>query len=378
MEPSLGGVAQEGAGSERLKVLGGEKGVEGEVGEEALGGVLGDLGGGEALAEEVFGGLVGEAGEVDGGVGEAVREGAGQGFEKGLGPEILVDAEDEAGPAGEVAPLIEELGEAERFAAAAVEGVEVVEEENERAGGGGEAAEFAQGLLVGGVVRGGGLEEVESSKSRADRGGGLLEGPSEGVQPQGVARGTRLGVGAKSAPPEGRGGLAEANFGAEELNGRRQQLLEMLLEPSGYGLVGVGEIKEGEGAGFQGGEGGDRLGAGEVAGANQGGHGPGKSAAGYLVQRAEAGIGGGLVEGCQGLVEEGFPGQGLVGVEGEGDKGGRGAGGGAPLVEQLGFSKAGAGGFEEDDAAAVEAHGVGRGELGLVQEGVELGLGLPV
>ena len=55
----------------------GEAGGEVEVGEEALGGGLGHLIGGEALAEEGGGGGAGEAAEGDFAGGEAVFQGAG-------------------------------------------------------------------------------------------------------------------------------------------------------------------------------------------------------------------------------------------------------------------------------------------------------------
>ena len=60
-----------------------------------------------------------------------------------MGPEVLVDAEDEAGATGEAPPFVEPMHEAEHFAAAAVEAVEVVEQEDEGAAGGGEAAEVS-------------------------------------------------------------------------------------------------------------------------------------------------------------------------------------------------------------------------------------------
>ena len=198
---------------------------------------------------------------------------------------------------------------------------------------------------------------MESSGGWARGGGGLVEGPLEGFEAEGIGLGAGLGVSAEGAPPEGGGGIGKAGFGAEECDGWGEQLFEVFLEPGGDGLGGVGKIEEGQGAIGEGGGGGEGLGAGELAAAEEGGEDSGEGEAGDQVEGGEGGIGGGLVEGLEQLGEEGFPGQGGLGVESQGDAEGVIPGASAPVVEEVGFSVAGAGGFEEDELALVEAHG---------------------
>jgi hypothetical protein len=203
----------------------------------------------------------------------------------------------------------------------------------------------------------------------------LLEGPLEGLEAGGVGFGAALGVGAEGAEPEAGVVRGDAGLGVEEGGANREEAFEVFLEPDADGLVGFAEVEEFEVAGFDGSGGFFGLFAGDFARAEHGGVEGGEGAAGDVVEGGGA-VREGLVEGGEDLFEEGFPSGLGLGVEFDGEDEGVAAVAVAQAVDEVGFSIAGAGGAQEDDAALALAYAGGGFVGGLGEDFLQAVLGV--